>query len=255
MRGLAIVLAVICLSAIPEGRADSLTEAVQQTLKDQGFYYGEVTGKKDAETTAAIRRYQIRNGLKITGEINAETQKSLGIKGNGPTARATPPPARTTPPRSTADLGDDEEAVQPAPPPREQTLRPLPSPSSPPPDHAPDPYELAPGTSGLFDATPYEDAPPALRRRVIVGAQSMLAHQGYYRSDVDGLFGPEMEFALRAYQTRFGIEPSGRLDKQTLAALGLLPGQRAPGITAPRRPFWQRPGIFAPRGERVYTPR
>ena len=53
--------------------ADQTTSAVQQALKEQGFYYGDVTGKKTADTTAAIRRYQIRNGLQITGEIDAET--------------------------------------------------------------------------------------------------------------------------------------------------------------------------------------
>ena len=58
--------------------ADQTTSAVQQALKEQGFYYGDVTGKKTADTTAAIRRYQIRNGLQITGEIDAETLRSLG---------------------------------------------------------------------------------------------------------------------------------------------------------------------------------
>ena len=59
--------------------ADPLIENAQQALKDQGFYYGEMTGNKDADTTAAIRRYQIRNGLQITGELNDETIKSLGV--------------------------------------------------------------------------------------------------------------------------------------------------------------------------------
>ena len=64
MKAIAIVLAVIELMAI-QARADSLTESAQQVLKEQGFYYGDINGKKDADTTAAIRRYQIRNGLKL----------------------------------------------------------------------------------------------------------------------------------------------------------------------------------------------
>jgi peptidoglycan hydrolase-like protein with peptidoglycan-binding domain len=61
-------LIVILLTAVGVGvvRADQTTSAVQEALKEQGFYYGDVTGKKTAETTAAIRRYQIRNGLQIT---------------------------------------------------------------------------------------------------------------------------------------------------------------------------------------------
>ena len=63
-------------------RADQTIQSVQQTLKDQGFYYGNVTGDKSAETTAAIRRYQIRNGLQVTGEINPETLSSLNVNSN-----------------------------------------------------------------------------------------------------------------------------------------------------------------------------
>ena len=58
-------------------RADQNIESVQRALKDQGFYYGEITGEKNTDTTAAIRRYQIRNGLQVTGELNDETLRSL----------------------------------------------------------------------------------------------------------------------------------------------------------------------------------
>src|SRR6476660_977075 len=64
---------VVTLCAVSLVRADQGIRSLPQTLKDQGFYYGAVTGDKNAETTAAIRRYQIRNGLQVTGEINEET--------------------------------------------------------------------------------------------------------------------------------------------------------------------------------------
>ena len=60
--------------------ADELTKSVQQKLKDQGFFYGEATGQPGSETDAAIRRYQIRYGLKVTGALNDETMRSLGLK-------------------------------------------------------------------------------------------------------------------------------------------------------------------------------
>ena len=68
---------VVTLCAVSLVRADQGIRSLQQTLKDQGFYYGAVTGDKNAETTAAIRRYQIRNGLPVTGEINGETLRSV----------------------------------------------------------------------------------------------------------------------------------------------------------------------------------
>ena len=203
--------------------ADQTTESVQQTLKDQGFYYGDVTGQKNADTTAAIRRYQIRNGLQITGEMDAETLRSLGI---GSSAAKAPP----QPPSSTPDTSDlrAPEAAQPTPPPNQRPEGI---------DQAPGPHGLQPETSGVFDETPYAIAPPDLQRHVIVGAQTLLARRGLYRSAIDGVYGVGTTFAVRSFQSRVGIPPTGRLDMETLAALGLLPGQHAPGISVPPRRF------------------
>ena len=73
---------VVTLCAVSLVRADQTIRSLQQTLKNQGFYYGAVTGDKSAETTAAIRRYQIRNGLQVTGEINEETLRSVNPSSN-----------------------------------------------------------------------------------------------------------------------------------------------------------------------------
>lgn len=240
---------MLCCVAMMEAQADPLMESVQQKLKDQGFYYGEVTGTRDAETMAAIRRYQIRNGLQITGQLNPETQKSLGFRGGAPAPKSTPPTvvAPTPPPRQmpapdTSDLRDDEPATE---------------------ENGDDGTESmfqdsVPATgAALFAGTPFEEAPSYVQEQVIVGAQSILARRGYYRSGVDGVFGSGTEFALRAYQARFGIVQTGRLDTETLASMGLLPGQRAPGLTAPRRrSYRQPPAVYiGPNGERVYVPR
>lgn len=239
----AISFSVLCLLGVPGARADATISSVQQTLKDQGFYYGEVTGQKDADTTAAIRRYQIRHGLQITGELNAETQKALGLKGVAPAPA--PAPARPAPPPAPSyGSPDDSPTTQRLPPAIEDGFGVQP------------PQAYAPAVSGLFRGTPYQTAPPDLQRQVIAGTQRLLAQRGYYRSGIDGQFGAGTEFALRAFQSRFGIEPSGRLNVETLAALGLLPGQRAPGITAPaRRVLRPPPSYWAPGGERIYIPR
>src|ERR1700751_4315790 len=77
-----IVYFVIALLVMGSVSADQTVQSVQQALKDQGFYYGNVTGDKSSETTAAIRRYQIRNGLQVSGEINPETLRSLNVNSN-----------------------------------------------------------------------------------------------------------------------------------------------------------------------------
>src|SRR5205814_10013077 len=91
----ATAIALIFLGSIVLVRADQMIESVQQALKDQGFYYGEITGEKNANLTAAIRRFQIRNGLQINGELNSETLRSLGIGSSAsaqPVAKAAPSP-------------------------------------------------------------------------------------------------------------------------------------------------------------------
>src|SRR5437763_12861804 len=110
--------AVIFMGSMMLVQADQLVESVQQALKDEGFYYGEVNGDLNANLTAAIRRYQIRNGLQVTGELNDETLRSLGIKSSGssrPTTKAaSPTPAAGAVP---SEPGSDETQTAPAAPP------------------------------------------------------------------------------------------------------------------------------------------
>jgi peptidoglycan hydrolase-like protein with peptidoglycan-binding domain len=97
-RSLANMTAVLLFSGLSSLGADQTIKSVQQALRDQGFYYGAVNGEKNADTTAAIRRYQIRKGLKITGDLDPETLKSLGasIKASSSTSHG----SAATPPRS-----------------------------------------------------------------------------------------------------------------------------------------------------------
>lgn len=218
-------------------RADQTTSTVQRALKDQGFYYGDVNGEKTADTTAAIRRYQIRNGLQITGEIDAETLRSLGVGAGSARAAAAPQPSAQP---EEAPEARDEAPTQSA------EISPQPAnnyaPQRPPAyGYGPGTRQTLPDATGVFAGTPYEMAPPDLQRHVIVGAQTLLARYGYYRSGIDGDFGPGTAAALRGFQARAGLAPSGRLNMETLAALGLLPGQRAPGYSAPRRRLIGRP--------------
>jgi peptidoglycan hydrolase-like protein with peptidoglycan-binding domain len=255
MKGIVFATAAVFLAGVSLAFGDASTEQVQRALKDQGFYYGEITGQTDTDTTAAIRRFQIRNGLKVTGELDAETRKSLGVSAATSAPKSTPAPSAA--PRAaispdTSDPREERRTVQPdeteAAPPAGPRVAPYPG-------YAPDANTIQPETAGVFDGTPFEAAPPEIQQRVVLGAQTLLARAGYYQSGIDGVFGPGTAAALRAYQARIGIQPTGRLDMETLGALGLLPGQNRPGFAPHRRFMRPPPAEFTPDGEPIYTPR
>jgi peptidoglycan hydrolase-like protein with peptidoglycan-binding domain len=243
-----LVFVLVCSTAW----ADKAVESAQQILKAGGFYYGEVNGTKDADTTAAIRRYQIRNGLKITGELDAETQHALGLTSKPAGTPATRPAPKPGPPPP--DYSEENSAPSTAPAPR----APVPNrdeseddeEEAPPPQVPPTMPNAAP-----LGGTPYESAPPEVQQDIVSRAQIILLRQGFYRDEVDGHYGPALSFALQNYQARLGLHPTGRLDVETLALLHLLPEQRVTGrhrfnrqLFAPRPRYW-RPD------ERIYIPR
>jgi peptidoglycan hydrolase-like protein with peptidoglycan-binding domain len=76
--------------------ADSRVTAVQETLKREQYLFEDPTGTLDDATRAALRRFQIRQGLPPTEEIDAETWRALQ-GGDAPAAdragESAPPPA------------------------------------------------------------------------------------------------------------------------------------------------------------------
>ena len=53
------------------------------------------------------------------------------------------------------------------------------------------------------------------------GAQEQLARQGYYRGELDGIFGPETRRAIIRYQSDHSLGVTGRVNMDTLHALGV----------------------------------
>jgi peptidoglycan hydrolase-like protein with peptidoglycan-binding domain len=219
------ISALILIGSVVLVRADQAIEGVQQALKDQGFYYGEVSGEMNATLTAAIRRYQIRNGLQVTGELNEETLQSLGVKSSGSgrqtTKSGSPTPGTASKPSDSPP--DQSESGTLAPQvqnfgnaPQDQQLYPS-TPTSP-----------STGPAAVFAGTPFETASPVVQRNVVISAQIALAQYGLYRQQIDGIYGPAMELSVRAYQAQTRLLVTGRLDLETLAALRLLRGPRQP---------------------------
>lgn len=250
--------------------ADEQTRNVQTELKSQGFYFGDVSGEQTPEYSAAIRRYQIRNGLEVTGSVNAATLDALGMGSGGGQAPSTPPtptqqqrsspaplppaPSRpdVLPPKaaqksrepvhirreeSTADSDrrfleqeKRKSAYVPPPPPRDHSVIRPPAPSS--------PATVDEELQDFFAGTPYERAPFEVQENTVRRAQRFLMNRGLYRDTVDGIPGRGTANGIAAYQENHDLRPTGRLDLETLNAMGLLPGR---GSNPPLKPFTARP--------------
>lgn len=204
-------------------RADQTVQSVQQTLKDQGFYYGNVTGDKSAETTAAIKRYQIRNGLQVSGEINPETLQSLNVspKSN---------------PTSSSQSAPKPAMAQSSPAPPLDQSAPVAQNSSPQSAQSPsDPNRQRGSTSG-FSGAAYTSPPQRINKRLVLAeVQRQLMSRGYYQGSVDGRSGRRTALALRAFQLQSGLPPTGHLDMSTLQTLGLTDQNLAYLQPAPRQ--------------------
>lgn len=251
------LLPLLCISFLAvNALASQQIRDVQTELKNQGFYYGDITGNESSELTAAIRRYQIRNGLEVTGTLTAPTLRSLDIAG---TPAATPPPKsaaaaaprsetprQTTPPaakppvnlrKDETDHEEDRRFLD-----QDTRRRSYGSDRSIVPPPAPlddNPVESSSEYDDVFAGTPYETAPRVLQEQTVRRAQSILASRGFYREAIDGDPGPATEEAILAFQRVSRLPLSGRLDLQTLAHLQLLPGRGAGNPVL--RPFNSRP--------------
>ncbi|PYJ32518.1 MAG: hypothetical protein DME88_10790 [Verrucomicrobia bacterium] len=85
----------VTLSVIASVSADDNVREVQEKLRDGGFYSGQIDGAYSSQLSAALTRYQIRNGLPITGQLDVDTSKALGAK-----------PAVTTSPADSAQSSE-----------------------------------------------------------------------------------------------------------------------------------------------------
>jgi hypothetical protein len=80
MRKRSFLAVAFGLALVGSVLADENVREVQTKLHDAGFYLGEIDGAYSSQLTAALSRYQVRNGLPITGQLDAETSKALGAK-------------------------------------------------------------------------------------------------------------------------------------------------------------------------------
>lgn len=79
----ALVRLVLCLALVglvsDVWAGDPTVRSAQKILQQQGYYRGTVDGVIGSQTAAAIRRYQVAEKLRVTGQLNPQTARSLGL--------------------------------------------------------------------------------------------------------------------------------------------------------------------------------
>jgi peptidoglycan hydrolase-like protein with peptidoglycan-binding domain len=76
--------------ALAAGWAEDNVREVQRRLRERGFYSGEIDGAYSSELALALTRYQIRNELPITGQLDVDTSEALDVKPTVATSAASP---------------------------------------------------------------------------------------------------------------------------------------------------------------------
>jgi hypothetical protein len=91
--------------------------------------------------------------------------------------------------------------------------------------YAYNPYEYNAGVyegggADYYDQGAYDSSDQSTDSTV-AAVQEQLAKQGYYRGELDGVFGPETRRAVIHYQSDHGLGVTGHLNMDTLHALGV----------------------------------
>nr|WP_313933724.1 peptidoglycan-binding protein [Calothrix sp. FACHB-168] len=201
---------------------------LQAALKLLGFYTGPVDGNYTANTASAVSRFKQAAGLNPDGIVDTATWQKL-FPGQA-VATAPSPAPKPTPAKPTAvapaQAGNIRRATTPQPEPKpaqpRQTTKPKPQPRSttrPATTRPANTRPTQPRTPQIprFERTPgiqyTPEGLPILRlgnRGSEVGRlQEILKRLGFLSGDVDGDFGPTTEAAVKAAQSRYGLEADG----------------------------------------------
>lgn len=177
--------------------SSELIRDVQARLGQRGFDVGPVDGVYGDSTQQALRNFQKSNNIQATGQIDSRTLAALGVtQGSMQRAQAgqqapaaerpyQPMERRATAPEQRSEMRTDQQQRR-----QQQTSQ----------------------------------AAPA-DRETVRNVQQALEQQGYDVGQVDGVWGRRTADALRNFQRDQNLRGEGRIDQETLAALGVEEGR------------------------------
>ncbi|CAN5741116.1 hypothetical protein BH09VER1_BH09VER1_10700 [soil metagenome] len=197
---------LLLLALVGTAQADNTIASAQRTLKQLGYYNGTVDGEPGSQTAAALRRYQLAMNLKVDGQLNNQTLKSLNVVSAPALAQTKPLPLPAK--------------VAPTPKPK-PTPKPTPAPRVSPPAARPMPEYVA--IADIFKGGPYISAPPEIQFATVRQAQKNLKTLGYYHGPINSTPSQPLVIAIKAWQQSAGFRQTGRFDESTLKGLSLMP--------------------------------
>jgi peptidoglycan hydrolase-like protein with peptidoglycan-binding domain len=145
-----------------------------------------VSGEFTAETEAAVRTLQARNGLTVDGIVGPETWNAIGVQGQ---EALTPPPS-----------------AQPTPAPEPSVVN----------------TAVAMAVASTAGLTPGPGGTPGNAQGPTIGGSTAVEWlQAALHLPVDGEFGPETEAAVRTLQSRHGLTVDGVVGPATWSVIGV----------------------------------
>lgn len=200
---------------------------VQHTLKSRGMRVG-VDGVMGPRTQAAIRQFQKSENLEPTGQLNRQTLVALGIQ---------QPDVRAAEPRYSAELIRSVQLTLNNRGFRAGTIDGLLNSSTrtalkdfQKSENLEETGHLNPQTLSALGIPPERHTAEVTRSRVdrqhadnsgatVREVQRRLVSLGYYMGSADGVLGPSTRAALNGFQRDHKLPVTGRIDRDTLAAL------------------------------------
>jgi peptidoglycan hydrolase-like protein with peptidoglycan-binding domain len=95
-----LLVVMIGLAIAGSVSADENVRAVQEQLRDGGFYSGEIDGAYSSQLAEALKQYQTKNKLPVTGQLDMDTSNAIGAKPAVTNNRAAPEESSDTSRRS-----------------------------------------------------------------------------------------------------------------------------------------------------------
>jgi peptidoglycan hydrolase-like protein with peptidoglycan-binding domain len=236
---LGFALTLIGVKAIPAdshhgaGISHDTVKAVQEDLKDKGYYEGKVDGILGPQTRDALRRYQEKEHLAGDGRLTRETWDHLNagkqstvddhFEEAGRAIEQHYGNAGKSIGEGSKDMGKEVKKGEVT-------------------EGAKDfgkgvggfgkevgkgtakgAKKVAEGVKDAFDGDKHEstNATAVAHDESVKKAQQALKEQGYYQASIDGVMGPETRSALKQFQEKEGLSTTGHLDSDTRKRLGV----------------------------------